>query len=232
MKRPYIVGALAVASLVAVAAVPLPHLAHGDTPVLSGQAVYSCCTDFRSLTKRSVIVVRARVTAMSPSYFLPPDRPVFVKDPPPQLPPDKATAVALDPPPTVDANATPPADPNPGLLVTDATVQVVQTLRGSVQPGQTLTVEQVGGTDPQGQQWVDEANPLLQVGQEEILFLMPTPTANGKYATIGGPQGRFSITSTGLVQSRAPATWGYLKAYNGLTADALKVAVTAAAATP
>ncbi len=91
-----------------------------------------------------------------------------------------------------------------------------------------LTVEQVGGTDAQGQQWVDMDNPLFQVGQEEILFLLQDP--NGTYSTVAGPQGRFSIDVAGKVQSRAPAEWDYLKKLNGLSIDALKATVDVAAA--
>jgi len=83
-------------------------------------------------------------------------------------------------------------------------------------------VEQVGGIDSQGQQWATD-DPLLQVGQEEVLFLLQNP--NGTYSTVGGPQGRFTIDAAGKVQSHASAAWGYLKKIDGLTVDALKAAV-------
>lgn len=119
---------------------------------------------------------------------------------------------------------TPVADP--GLLMTDATVQGVKVLHGNVQPGETLTVEQVGGTDVQGQQWVDAHNPLFQAGQEEILFLMKD--SDGTYSTVAGSQGRFSIDAADKVRPRASGEWGYLEKLDGLTVDVLKATVDAA----
>ncbi len=226
MKRTYLAGALAAAGLIAAAVFPLPRLAHGEvTQGGSYTAEYTCCTDFSGLTKQGIVVVLGRVVANSPSYVVHYDRPVTTIDAAPQLSGPKATAVAAAPPPTPDANATQP--PDPGVALTDSTIQVLETWRGNAaQTDRTLTVTQAGGTDAQGQQVRQVDDPLLQVGQEEVLFLAPIP-GTGKYSTVGGPQGRFPVGPTGTVQALDQGAGSYTKAYNGLTLAALKAAVRA-----
>jgi hypothetical protein len=75
---------------------------------------------------------------------------------------------------------------------------VVETLRGASSPGARLTVVQLGGTDRGGLKVVSDKDPLLNVGDQEILFLRRDP-ASGKFFTVGGGQGRFQLASNGTV---------------------------------
>lgn len=184
---------------------------------------YECCTDFTSLTRTASAVVRARVVAVAPSSLIPYETPVTVDHPPIPLPGPKATAAASAPKFTAHAISVVPTEP--GIVVTDFTIQVVDTLRGNVTPGQRLTVTQIGGTDPRGNQIVAANDPLFQIGQEEVLFL--SPYDGDKYSTVGGEQGRFAIDATGIVHPLNPGDFPYTKAYDGKTVDDLKTATRA-----
>lgn len=91
--------------------------------------------------------------------------------------------------------------PTAGLIFSDYAFQVQQVLSGTLS-GATITVHQTGGT-ANGRTLELDNDPLLQVGQEDILFLHHDPATN-TYYVIGGPQGRFVVIN-GLVSSLARA---------------------------
>jgi hypothetical protein len=231
MKRSMILGILTLATLAIITPVAVKPstfsaaatAAHGQLRIRY-EASNSCCADFASLVKQSIVVVRARVDAASPSRLLSYNKPVLVIHPPALLTGSKAAAVASAPTPPPYTGPSAPSEP--GIVVTDASVSILDVLKGNgVQPGQALTITQLGGTDPQGRQVVNDGDPLLQVGQDEILFLIQD--FDGRYSMLGGAQGRFTIGSTGIVQSLDPGDYPYTKAYSGLTISAFKAAMQA-----
>ena len=229
MKRLAIFAALAIVPLVAAAPAILQRSTLG---AVAGhrqswtryEASQSCCDNFTDLVKRSVVVVRARIVATTPSRLLPYEKSVLVMHPSAQLTGSKATAVASAPTPPPYTGPTGPAEP--GIVVTDSSISVSEVLKGtSVQPGQVLTVTQLGGTDPQGKLVLNQEDPLFQVGQEEVLFLLKD--FDGKYSTLGGLQARFAVGMTNTVQPLDTGDYPYTQAYTGLTVTALKAAIQA-----
>jgi hypothetical protein len=146
------------------------------------------------LTTASQAVVRARVVEVGKSYRMPMDAPVVVVSPPPDGT-KKGTAPSA-PIPTSGRHT------DPGLLKTDFTIEVLQTVKASKDyTGQRLTVTQLGGTDEHGRSVVVEDDPLLKVGDQEIMFLQQDPRS-GKFFTTGGGQGRFGVNDRGTVTAR------------------------------
>lgn len=82
------------------------------------------------------------------------------------------------------------------LIFTDVTVRIDRVLRGTA-PGATVQVRQTGGT-ANGTRLEVADDPLLQVGDQYVLFLRPGGADT--YAVVGGPQGRL-VLRNGRVSS-------------------------------
>ena len=95
-----------------------------------------------------------------------------------------------------------------GILKTDFTAEVLDNVHGAgLKKGDHIVISQIGGTITQAQPDGSRANvtvakaehdPLLQVGDEEIVFLNQD-SATGKFFTTGGGIGRFQVQSNGTV---------------------------------
>ena len=83
---------------------------------------------------------------------------------------------------SVDA---PPVD---GLPFTNALVEVEEWVKGGAEDNQ-VTIHQTGGT-LDGVAFLDEDNPLLEVGERGIFYLQKVPAG---YVTLSGPTGRMTI---------------------------------------
>jgi hypothetical protein len=170
------------------------------------------------LTRDSAAVVHARAVAVGRTYMVPFDPPRTVADPPPQ----GARPTPSPAPSRAGGASIQPAEP--GLLFTDIAVEVVEVLRGEgVQPGQRLSVSQLGGSDRRVRPVVAEHDPLLRAGDQEVLFLKHDP-ASGKYFTTGGGQGRFRVAPNDTVEAvdrESPVG----RMNHGRTLAALKAAV-------
>jgi hypothetical protein len=85
-----------------------------------------------------------------------------------------------------------------GLLHTDFTVEVVDSVRGGLKKGERVTVTQLGGTEDNGAVINTEHDALMQVGAQEVMFLKKD-AQSGKFFTTGGGQGRFTVQSNGTL---------------------------------
>jgi hypothetical protein len=154
---------------------------------------------------------------------------------------DKASAVVTERPSgNADkdkgraALSTTPAGSAPtGILKTDFTVEVLDNLHGAgIKKGDTITVSQLGGQiatrRPDGVATSElvanaEHDQLMQVGDEEVLFLNQDK-ASGAYFTTGGGMGRFKVAANGTltaVDHESPIA----KVANGKPASFLKSAI-------
>lgn len=159
--------------------------------------------NINDLTKQSDAVVVGRVTASGAVHFIKPEGQT-----PLALQPDSrlgSISKSKDAPALSGA----PARANDGILqpptgipVTDFSLQITQVLQGKVTTGSTITVTQPGGQitlpQPKGSQapvlvrtLVAEHDPLMIVGQEQVLFLQQA--TDGTFHVTGGPDGRFSL---------------------------------------
>ncbi len=176
------------------------------------EASRACCNDFADLVRSSTLIVVARVTGTLGSRVIPFDPPVLVQHPQSALSGWKAQLAASMPTPTPVPAAEATAASLPGVIVTDSTISVLRILRGSgVATGQEIPVTQMGGIAPSGDQVSDPEDPFLQVGHTEVFFL--DKDADGRYSAIGGPQGRFTVTSDGLLQPVDPTDYPYTRAF-------------------
>lgn len=102
----------------------------------------------------------------------------------------------------------------------DSTVSVNQVLKGNLKPGDSVTVSIPGGAlDFADGTSVEVRTPWfkkMQKGQNYILFLTP---GGGTFATVGGPQGVFTLPSNGLVESHSGRLNDPIWKYNGMSAD-------------
>ena len=90
-------------------------------------------------------------------------------------------------------------------LLTRASFQVDEIVKGSVQPG--ITVLLPGGIDVQHQppvQAIYAGAPEVQVGADVLLFLIPSRSTSGAYVVTGFSQGLFDLVQDGL-ESRSAA---------------------------
>jgi hypothetical protein len=127
-----------------------------------------------------------------------------------------------------------PGDPPPPSMdsvVTDYTIEVSRVISGQVQPGAHITLTQSGGpidlpTFPGGptlhRTIQSEHDPLIQKGQEHVLFL--GHAKDGTYYVLGGPQGRLTLDNGGKVHPIDPATPA-LRGKNGTTLESLAIEV-------
>lgn len=79
--------------------------------------------------------------------------------------------------------------------------------------GSTITIQQTGGTDPDGKVFQLSEDPLFKIGDKSALFLKEF--APGHYAVIGGPNGRFNVRGGG---SKVANGGDSVTPYNNLTA--------------
>lgn len=168
------------------------------------------------LTNASQSVAHVRVVAVGASYRVPFDAPVV------HVAPHEASgAKAGVPPPPPSSKSRPP---QLGLLRTDATVEVVEPIKSSsFRTGDRIVVSQLGGTDEHGAKISTEHDPLLRIGEQEILFLS-APAGSSKFATTGGGQGRFKLINNGLTAAVDDST-PIARQHNGKPADFLKSVV-------
>jgi len=143
------------------------------------------------LTKASQAVAHVKVVSASPSYVVPFDAPVVTVAPPP-TDGEKSRLQTKSAVPGVTPQDT-------GILHTDFTVEVVDNVRGGgLNKGDRIVVTQLGGTQKDGTTASAEHDPLMQVGDQEILFLRHD-SRTGKFFTTGGGQGRFKVQSNGTL---------------------------------
>jgi hypothetical protein len=175
------------------------------------------------LSRAASLVVRVRVAAAGAPYQVPFDPAMAVPDP------TGATGGKgkEGPPPTPPAPAKGAAIPAPrGIIKTDFSVEVLEVLAGnSVQPGQRLTVAQIGGIDDRGRPVSIDDDPLLRIGEQEVIFLARDP-ASQRFFAVGGGQGRFKVEPDG--RTRPVGAQGQMAAERGAqTLSAMREAVRA-----
>jgi hypothetical protein len=130
------------------------------------QAFYPVYESLGEIVNDSMLVVRGTADKMQPSRRVIPDGLPLDK-----LPLHKATSI--------------------GFLVTDMTVKVEHVMVGAADlAGSTIVVTHMGGTEGKRRD-VAENEPLSRTGEEYLLFLRQMD--NGRYAIVGGPQGRYPI---------------------------------------
>src|SRR6266849_7672033 len=158
--------------------------------------------DIQDLTKASGAVAHVRIISAGKSYLVPFDAPVTNVAPARK---DDSAKGKLG----AQTSGTPAkAQLENGILQTDYTAEVLDNVRGaSVKKGQTIVISQIGGklasqgADGSSKEIIvanAEHDPVLQVGDEEMLF-MNQDSASGKFVTTGGGQGRFKVQSNGTL---------------------------------
>jgi hypothetical protein len=197
-------GALALAAMVSLSQIGAPDYsglaANREVEMHTARMPASSLTE---LAKNSDAVVVGRVVGKGNVHFILPEG-----QQPQGLQPDSrlnglgkakdAPGLASAPKRSNDGILTPPK----GIPVTDFSVQLTQVLDGKLAPGATITVSQPGGEikmpPPAGSQaptlvrtLVAEHDPLLQVGEEQVLFLQQE--GNGAFHITSGPDGRFGL---------------------------------------
>jgi hypothetical protein len=198
---------------------------HSEIVYMTDGPTYSDVTD---LTKASKAVAHVKIVSVGNAYTIPFDNAAPVVGARPSGNPEKDKAG----PQTSTIPASPAAR---GLLKTDFTVEVLENVHGAgIKKGDHIVVSQLGGTvstkRPDGVSTTQavantEHDPLMQVGDEEVLFLNQD-AASGKFFTTGGGGGRFKVQSNGTlfaVDHESPAS----KIVDGKPTNFLKNAVRA-----
>jgi hypothetical protein len=152
--------------------------------------------DITDLTTASQAVAHVRVVGASTSHIIPFDPAV------PRLAPARPAGGPKATAPQQTASIPTVPQSETGLLQTDFTVEVLDAVRGSgIHTGDRLVVTQLGGKAPDGSaRATTENDPLLQVGDQEVLFLKHD-AASGKFFTTGGGQGRFKVQANGTLSA-------------------------------
>jgi hypothetical protein len=158
--------------------------------------------DVHDLTKASQAVVHVHIISAGKTYLVPFD--AGKTDVAPARKDDSAKGKLGQP-----TSATPAeAQLHNGILKTDYTAEVLDNVRGAgLRKGQQIVISQIGGK--MASQGADgapttitvanaEHDPVMQVGDQELLFLNQD-TASGKFFTTGGGQGRFKVQRNGTV---------------------------------
>jgi len=160
--------------------------------------------DIQDLTKASGAVAHVRIISAGKSYLVPFDAPVTNVAPARK---DDSAKGKLG----AQTSGTPAkAQLENGVVQTDYTAEVLDNVRGaSVKKGQQIVISQIGGklasqgADGTAREVVvanAEHDPVMQVGDEEVLFLNQD-AATGKFFTTGGGQGRFKVQSNGTLSA-------------------------------
>jgi hypothetical protein len=158
--------------------------------------------DVHDLTKASKAVAHVRILSAGKSYLIPFDAPVTNVAPARK---DDSNKGKLGQP----TSSTPAKGLlQNGIMQTDYTAEVLDNVRGAgIKKGQQIVISQIGGKmagqAPDGTATEvivanAEHDPLMQVGDEEMLFLNQD-SASGKFFTTGGGQGRFKVQSNGTL---------------------------------
>jgi len=158
--------------------------------------------DVHELTTASQAVAHVRIISAGKSYLVPFDTAVTTVAPPRKDDGPKGKAG--------HATSGTPAQGllQKGILQTDYTAEVLDNVRGaSVKKGQHIVISQIGGKlASQGPDGTSkeivvanaEHDPVMQIGDEEMLFLNQD-SATGKFFTTGGGQGRFKVQRNGTL---------------------------------
>jgi len=164
------------------------------TATFRGEGIYMtdgpAYADVTDLTKASTAVAQVKIVGKANTYRVPFDKAQVVVSPR-DTSGDKGKEQPLSSTAGVDLKQT-------GLLHTDFTVEVVDSVRGSLKKGERITVTQLGGTEDNGAVINTEHDALMQVGAQEVMFLRQD-AQNGKFFTTGGGQGRFIVQSNGTL---------------------------------
>jgi len=188
MKRTFALLGLAGVAVFAASAVLTANL------TLRSEGVYMtdgpAYDDVADLTKASDAVAQVKVVGKAKSYRVAYDRAQVVVAPR-NTSGDKGKEQPLSETDGVQAD-------QKGLLHTDFTVEVVDSVRGGLKKGERVTITQLGGTEDSGAVINTEHDPLMQVGATELLFLNKD-ARSGKFFTTGGGQGRFTVQSNGTL---------------------------------
>jgi hypothetical protein len=158
--------------------------------------------DVTDLTKASNAVAHVRILSAGKSYLVPFDTAVTNVAPAPK---DDSAKGKLGQP----TSGTPALGLlQNGILKTDYTVEVLDNVRGAtIKKGQHIIVSQIGGKlatqgpDGSAKETIvanAEHDPVMQIGDEEMLFLNQD-SATGKFFTTGGGQGRFKVQGNGTL---------------------------------
>ncbi len=158
--------------------------------------------DVQDLTKASGAVAHVRIISAGKSYLIPFDAAVTKVAPARK---DDSAKGKLG----QATSATPALGLiQNGILKTDYTAEVLDNVRGSaVKKGQQIVISQIGGklatqaADGSSKEVIvanAEHDPVMQIGDEEMLFLNQD-SATGKFFTTGGGQGRFKVQSNGTL---------------------------------
>ncbi len=185
--------------------------------------------DVHDLTKASGAVAHVRILSAGKSYLVPFDAPVT--NVAPARKDDSAKGKAGQ-----TTSGTPALGLiQNGILKTDYTVEVLDNVRGGgIRKGQHIVVSQIGGKlASQGADGAPttitvanaEHDPVMQAGDEEMLFLNQD-SATGKFFTTGGGQGRFKVQSNGTL-SPVDVHTNLARLQTGKPVESLKNAVQA-----
>jgi hypothetical protein len=160
--------------------------------------------DVQDLTKASGAVAHVRIISAGKSYLVPFD--AAVTNVAPARKDDSAKGKLGQPTTGTPAKG----QLQNGILQTDYTAEVLDNVRGaSVKKGQKIVISQIGGklatqgADGSVKETIvanAEHDPVMQVGDEEMLFLNQD-IATGKFFTTGGGQGRFTVQSNGTLSA-------------------------------
>ena len=164
------------------------------TATFRGEGIYMtdgpAYADVTDLTKASTAVAQVKIVGKANTYRVPFDKAQVVVSPR-DTSGDKGKEQPLSSTVGTDLKQA-------GLLHTDFTVEVVDSVRGSLKKGERITVTQLGGTEDNGAVINTEHDALMQVGAQEVMFLKKD-AQSGKFFTTGGGQGRFTVQSNGTL---------------------------------
>jgi hypothetical protein len=184
---------LAMLSVAAVAVFAASAIFSADV-TLRSEGVYMTdgptFSDVTELTKASTAVAQVRIVGAGKSYRVPFDR-AQVTVAARNTGGAKGKEQALSATTGVESGMD-------GLLHTDFTAEVVDSVRGGLRKGERITVTQLGGTEDSGAVINTEHDTLMHVGAQELVFLRKD-AQSGKFFTTGGGQGRFSVQSNGAL---------------------------------
>ena len=188
MKRNFTIFSIAGVAVLAASAILT------GTATFRGEGVYMtdgpAYADVTDLTKASTAVAQVKIVSKANTYRVPFDKSQVVVSPR-NTSGDKGKEQPLTS--TVETDLK-----QAGLLHTDFTVEVVDSVRGGLKKGERVTVTQLGGTEDNGAVVNTEHDALMQVGAQEVMFLKKD-AQSGKFFTTGGGQGRFTVQSNGTL---------------------------------
>jgi hypothetical protein len=222
---------LGLGSVAAVLAIGGAALISGFGVTYQSEALYMTdgpnYQDVQDLTKASHAVAHVRIISAGKSYLVPFD--AAVTNVAPARKDDSAKGKLGQ-----QTSGTPAKGQlQNGILQTDYTAEILDNVRGAeIKKGQHIVISQIGGklasqgADGSSKEIIvanAEHDPVLQVGDEEMLF-MNQDSATGKFFTTGGGQGRFKVQSNGTL-SAVDAHSALARIQTGKAVTSLKNAV-------